>query len=172
MPRVKDLTGRTFGRLFVTGLNHVNIRAYWYCLCNCGRTVSVHSNALQTGNTRSCGCLSRELLQKRRECGLVGNITHLASRRGKRTVEYITWVSMIQRCENARHVSFKYYGLRGIKVCERWRNSFEAFLSDMGKKPIGMSLDRINNNGNYEPSNCRWATCKEQRKNQNPRRAL
>ena len=88
---------------------------------------------------------------------------------GKKTRTYKKWSSMLQRCTNKRHPAWHYYGGRGIKVCDRWRDSFAAFLADMGKAPDGLSLDRINNDGNYEPGNCRWATSKEQAANRRHR---
>lgn len=170
MPNLKDITGQRFTRLVAERLDHVNIRAYWFCRCDCGRSAVVKGASLRGGNTRSCGCLRRELLEERRAAGRIGNITHKETRGGNRTVEYVTWMSMIQRCTNPKHISFPYYGGRGIGVCAAWRNSFEQFLADMGRRPRGRTLDRTDNIKGYGPDNCRWATPKEQRKNQNPRR--
>jgi hypothetical protein len=96
------------------------------------------------------------------------NFLHGHSTRDHETTEHKIWRGMIERCENPRHVSFKYYGGRGIKVCKRWRKSFAAFLADMGPRPPGKTLDRIDPNGNYTPKNCRWTTPSKQRLNQRP----
>lgn len=96
------------------------------------------------------------------------NWRHGHAKRGQRSPEYRAWVGMIDRCEHPSHVGFKYYGARGIKVCERWRKSFEAFLADMGQKPPRLTLERIDADGDYEPGNCEWATYRRQRQNQRP----
>lgn len=134
------------------------------CYCDCGEKKTVSVPDLRSGNTLSCGCYKIEATKK-------SNTTHgrsiSVSRNGKATTEYHSWRGMIDRCENRRHISYPLYGARGIKVCDRWPNSFEAFLSDMGEKPSkNHSIDRINGDGDYAPSNCRWATGKEQFANQ------
>lgn len=153
-----ELTRRRFGRWRVIRLSPKRSwgRARWICRCSCGKVRSVSGGALTSGASRSCGCYAREVIgdQKR---------THGMSRG---TCEYRAWIAMKQRCSNRRLVCWKNYGGRGIKVCKRWRRSFVAFFSDMGKRPTGRSLDRRNNDGNYSPGNCRWATVATQNRNQ------
>lgn len=153
----KDLTGQRFGRLLVikraesmsTGI------VFWECLCDCGHTSIVRSQMLLRGSTVSCGCFRRE------RAGANPKITH-----GKtKTKEYTVWANMKGRCYNEKDAAYYNYGGRGITICERWLNSFENFLKDMGECPDGMSIDRINNDGNYEPSNCKWVTIFEQNAN-------
>lgn len=158
-----------FGRLIAVrnGRRDPRGRRRWHCVCDCGKPTTVYLFALRRGTTQSCGCLWRERMI---EAGL-GNehrLMHGEARRGSKgqTAEYRTWRRMIERCENAANDSFEYYGGRGIKVCKRWRASFPAFLADMGRKPTpGHSLDRINNDGDYKPSNCRWSTASVQNNN-------
>jgi hypothetical protein len=120
-------------------------------LCDCGNIKKCSLHGIYNGKSKSCGCLVRE---DKHELSY--------------TSEYFTWVSMRFRCSNKNHVSYKYYGGRNISVCERW-NKFSNFISDMGMKPDpSYSLDRINNDGNYEPNNCRWASAKEQAANRRP----
>jgi hypothetical protein len=145
-----DITGKTFGRLTVVSRveNSPEGKAKWRCLCTCGKsTVSVGGN-LRLGKSRSCGCLRTEtMIQK--------NGTHLLSD----TLEYKIWHGMRRRCFNPDNRGFKDYGGRGITVCDRWRDSFENFIADVGFRPSrSHSIDRINNDGNYEPGNCKWST--------------
>lgn len=120
--------------------------------------------SLRSGHTQSCGCYFLEVCHER-------NLTHGATREGRFSPEYQSWVGMIARCENPRKQHWAHYGGRGIRVCARWRKSFEAFFADMGRKPApNHSIDRIDVDGNYEPGNCRWATQAEQIKNRRPRR--
>jgi len=164
----QDLTAQKFGRLtaqWPSGIDRKQV--IWLCSCACGSLSYPRSYALRTGTTKSCGCLQRERV---RECTSKRNTKHGNAFRGDETVEYRTWASMIQRCINPTVRGWKYYGGRGISVCSRWLK-FENFLADMGVRPSALlSLDRINNDGNYEPSNCRWATRSEQRLNQRPRK--
>jgi hypothetical protein len=151
----KELAGQQFGRLtaikFVSGAKYSS----WLCRCSCGVEVEVITAHLTNGCTKSCGCLNRDVARK-------NSTKHGLSY----TSEYDCWVNMKDRCLNSKHKAYKYYGGRGIKVCDRWLNSFENFILDMGKKPAPeLSLERIENDGNYEPGNCRWATSKEQRLN-------
>ena len=130
------------------------------CRCDCGKIGFHQIGGILNNSVKSCGCYSANLSHIR--C-LTFRKTH-----GKTTTpEYNVWVSMRKRCFKENHKSYKYYGGRGIIVCDRWRNSFENFILDMGERPSLLhSLDRINNNGNYEPSNCKWSTDKEQTRNQ------
>lgn len=160
-----DRTGLTYGRLLVLYFagRSKSRRALWVCRCSCGTEAVFDAHSIANGNTRSCGCLNNEL---RVERGRTQNVTHGNSRKGRRTREYISWASMKDRCLNERFREWKYWGGRGITIHLEWVVSFETFLRDMGPRPEGTSLDRINNEGNYEPGNCRWATPKEQVANQ------
>jgi hypothetical protein len=146
---VMNLTGRQFGRLVPVEYlgNH-----RWRCECSCGTRATVHRGNLRSGHTQSCGCLHREVARD-------GRTTH----GGTRSPEYAVWSSMIQRCYRQKTKMYPRYGGRGIRVCGRWRNSFAAFIEDMGKRPSPKhQIDRINNDGNYEPANCRWVTLRDQ----------
>lgn len=160
MTKLKLTPGRRIGRLVLvekaTLDRHGN--RYWRCVCDCGVEKLIVSSNLHGGDTRSCGCLRRELAKGRART-LHG---HAASR--TTTPTYRTWKAMRRRCASPMDASYVYYGGRGIAVCERWA-SFENFLADMGERPVGMTLDRIDPDGNYEPDNCRWATAAEQTAN-------
>jgi len=153
----QDLTGQVFGRLTVMSFDHCSAasKSMWKCLCVCGRTVIVDTSRLRGRVTQSCGCLQRERARK------------YATRHGRsKTAEYRCWTSMIERCYQENRSDYCRYGGRGIVVCAKWRNSFSEFYDDMGPRPgPGYSIDRIDNDGNYEPSNCRWATLKQQARN-------
>ncbi len=140
-----DLTGERFGRLVVAGYFKTNGKvAQWRCLCDCGRTHVANSGNLSKGHTRSCGCLKKDISTK-----------HGDARDGKWSGTYTSWVGMIDRCESVNNASYDYYGGRGITVCEGWL-SYEQFKLDMGERPDGTSIDRINTNKGYCKDNCRW----------------
>lgn len=155
-----DYTGRRFGRLTVLREAErrrcpTQIYRVWFCRCDCGKMKEVIMSSLGSGKTTSCGCHQKEIVSQM-------YTTHGMST----TSEFSIWQEMGNRCYNLNHKNYFNYGGRGISVCERWRNSFVNFFQDMGFRPTTKhSLDREENNGNYEPSNCRWATGKVQGKN-------
>lgn len=158
-----ELSGRKFNMLTVIERDinsEYSSEIKWICQCDCGNKVSVRGSALRSGKAKSCGCYKITLF--------VSNITkHKATINHAKSPEYSAWDSMKARCYNVNYERYHSYGGRGIQVCERWRNSFENFYSDMGPKPSpDHSLDRFpNNDGDYEPGNCRWATEDQQKRN-------
>ena len=159
-----DLTNRKFGRLTAlefVGRSKFNQRL-WKAACDCGKFVTVPSNALLSGNSKSCGCVAVERIAKL-------NRTH-----GKTgTPEHRSWNAMKARCYNPNVRSYKDYGARGIRVCKEWCESFEKFLEDMGQRPTPKhTLDRKDLNGDYTPQNCRWATISEQNNNNRANRRI
>lgn len=151
-----DLTGQRFGRLVVIkkyGYNEGN-SVLWECICDCGKSSVVAGRSLTTGATKSCGCLRKETTGDRRR-------THGMTR----TPTYSTWCAMHTRCNNQNSQDYKHYGGRGITICSEWLK-FENFLNDMGKKPMGLTIERINNDLGYFKANCRWASRTIQSRNQ------
>jgi hypothetical protein len=144
--------------------NAADGHARWVCLCDCGKTTTVTGSKLRQGQVRTCGCgrskFSRERVKHGRASLTVSE--HLV-----RT--YRSWTSMRRRCLTPTNIGYSHYGGRGIRICERW-SSFENFLADMGERPPGRTLDRVNVDGNYERDNCRWATVMEQNSNRRDRR--
>lgn len=153
-----QLSGRTFGRLTAISKTdkRVNKNVMWLCQCMCGRQAIVASSKLVNGHTKSCGCLRAETLR-----------THGMSRQK----EFRVWLAMLDRCMNPDNRGYFRYGGRGIAVCERWK-TYEHFLADMGPLPTGYEIDRIDNDGNYEPDNCQWSTDKQQSRNRSNNRML
>lgn len=155
MALIIDLTGQRFGRLTVIErTSNKGAQPYWLCLCDCGNQHSVAGGKLRSHIIRSCGCLQKELASKQ-----------MTTHGMHKSKTYCSWQSMLSRCTNKNSSDFPRYGGRGIAVCRRWLHSFQNFFDDMGERPKNMTIDRINNDGDYTPSNCRWADNFTQMKN-------
>lgn len=156
----KDITGQRFGKLVALSFvahktRGSNNQSKWLCRCDCGTEKAIFRSSLLKGASTSCGCSTRT--------------ANGEASRSRKTPEYQAWLGMSKRCENRKSRSWPHYGGRGITVCDRWRNSYAAFLADVGRRPSSRhSLDRINVNGNYEPDNVRWASSQEQIRNRRP----
>lgn len=154
MGQALNLIGQKFGKLVVVSRDASTTgRARWHCICDCGNTKSVLGNNLKNGHSTSCGCFRKAAASARPK-------THGMTK----TREFATWTGMLQRCTNQNKDNYENYGGRGITVCERWQ-LFENFFADMGVRPEGMTLDRLDVNQGYSKENCRWATINEQSRN-------
>ena len=158
MSAIVDLSGHVFGKLRVVERSGSSLRgrAQWLCECECGKETTVVGKRLRSGETKSCGCLRVDIAV---EHGM-NNKTHGQTK--SRT--WKSWSCMRERCMNPNAHGYSLYGARGIKICSRW-DRFESFLVDMGERPDGFTIDRIDTDGNYEPGNCRWASWKQQNNN-------
>ena len=155
-----DLTGQRFERLLVLTPKKISNKKrhiVWECVCDCGIKTEATGSELRSGHKKSCGCLRLDAL-------FAIHTKHGHSSSQQLSPTYVSWAAMLTRCTNKNSQNFRHYGGRGILVCERWKN-FENFLHDMGERPIGMSIDRIDVNGNYDPLNCKWADKYQQASN-------
>jgi len=147
-----NMLGKRFGRLVVVAVEsldkHYNVK--YLCECDCGKICTKLGGNLRRGSSTNCGCVTYE---------------HLKTHGKTNSREYRSWVEMKRRCYDKNRIEYKNYGARGITVCDEWLSSFSNFFKDMGERPAGHTLDRIDNSGNYEPQNCKWSSTKDQSNN-------
>lgn len=161
--RPLNVKGKRYGMLVaeeavVCDTKHGRLKKWW-CRCDCGAYVVVGANTLAAGSKKSCGCATKKMLSD-------GSTKHGHFKGKQRPPEWGSWSGMIARCHNPKCKQWRWYGAKGVTVCERWRESFGAFMDDMGKRPPGCnSIDRIDNSKGYEPGNCRWANPTDQARN-------
>lgn len=147
----QSLNNVRFGNLLVLDTEWVSGRRFCKCACDCGNEKTIAASSLMNGDTKSCGCLRSSMMKaKQTKHGAYGSLA------------YRSYRAMLARCTDNKHPEFSHYGGRGILICDRWKSGFAAFLADMGERPQGTTLDRIDVDGMYEPSNCRWATIADQ----------
>lgn len=162
-----EIIGKRYGKTVV--INHLGSNKHgkriWSMQCDCGVKHVSTTGDLSSGRVTSCGCASKDRISKLK-------YKHGHAKASGNSVEYQTYNHMLGRCFNQNKPDYRHYGGRGITVCDRWRESFENFLADMGSRPAGMSLDRIDVNGNYEPGNCRWIPVAEQQSNKRNNRVV
>jgi len=163
MPRKLDLTGQRFGSLTAisdTGKRRRSGAVIWLCACDCGNKTEAITAQLRNGAVSSCGCGVVKATTER-------NTKHGHAARGEKSETYRAWIAMNERCRNPKHISYRYYGGKGIRVCWRWRN-YDCFLEDMGEKPYsGWQIDRVDPDGDYRPGNCEWVSASENTRRRN-----
>lgn len=179
MPKLIDITGQRYGRLVaISKSKNVNGRTSWLCKCDCGNMKNVTSNSLRRGAIKSCGCIRKEQASSRSKLAGEKRGRQLKKHGGSSERLYGVWKSMNQRCSNHHNSNYQDYGGRGIKVCDEWKNDYASFKKWALSKGYDSNaffgectLDRINNNGNYEPANCRFVNLKIQANNRRKRKS-